>query len=419
MDIRRSVSYSVMLYLSLVVVIFVAAVVCFADTKTPANALIATYESGVTVTPLEAKSAITHLEEALGDCEDSQLAFRIRYRIGVIHFKAGTLTVSKTKFLQVVNDSRCPGLIRVCSFNMIGQISRLQGENAEALEAFDRVANLAKQAASSGTEHNACPALAKLWCSALLSRAEIYELQGDYTGAIAEYSRLLHAPGQGENDDVLSQCLPSVNDRLSQLHLRQGQTEKYIKLASALTIDYPEYYRTPIISLELECVKFLNNVHADLEFLNGSFTAPARLIAYCKSSKGGTPLQPLIDKFGRLYKGHQDTYAGIQLSYHYALLLDTVGEKQKAMEALARISSSDTVNTNGSPWERVVVETIREYTKIQHAIMLGERADYNQALRVLSSLRTGPDKSHISELAKSVSKNIQILKREAPSNESE
>jgi len=67
MDIRRSVSYSVMLYLSLVVVIFVAAVVCFADTKTPANALIATYESGVTVTHLEAKSAITHMEEALGE----------------------------------------------------------------------------------------------------------------------------------------------------------------------------------------------------------------------------------------------------------------------------------------------------------------------------------------------------------------
>jgi hypothetical protein len=66
----------------------------------------------------------------------------------------------------------------------------------------------------------------------------------------------------------------------------------------------------------------------------------------------------------------------------------------------------------------VVLEAVQEYARIQSAIMLGEKGDYTDALRVLRSLRKHPDKSHLSELAKSVTESIEILKREVPKDES-
>ena len=67
--------------------------------------------------------------------------------------------------------------------------------------------------------------------------------------------------------------------------------------------------------------------------------------------------------------------------------------------------------------EKAIAETVREYAKIQYAIMAGEKADYNEALKVLGSMRSHSDNSHISELAESVAKSIEILKREIPKDE--
>ena len=420
MDIRKKESCSVILYLALVgAIMLMAEGVSFADTRTPTKVLIATYKSAPAVTPAEAESAIASLEKVLSDCEDGYLAFRIRYRIGVMYFKARMMEASKTRFQQVGNDPMCPQLIRACSFNMVGQISRLQGQNKKALEAFERVANLLEQRLSVGREVVANTAFAKLWCSALFSKAEIYELQRDYAASITAYDRLFHVLRQNKNEDVLGQYAPLVNDRISQLHIRRGDIDKYTEVAEALTKDHPEYYRTPIVKLEVECVKLLRSTSANHKFINGSFAAPSELIALLTRSKGGTLAQHICDKLDSLCKERQNTYEGVLLQYHYAWFLDTLGEKGKAAEILARILSSDVAPANNGTHKKAVIETVQEYAKIQYAIMAGERADYNEALRVLGSLRTHPDKPHISELAKSVGQSIQILKREVPKNENE
>ena len=422
MDIRKNDSYrsSLAFYLSLAIVTMAMAEgVSAVEAKTPAEVLIATYKSPRVIAPAQAKSAVADLESALADCKDSYLAFRIKYRIGVMCFKAGMTKESKVKFLQIANDPKCPELIRACSFNMMGQISRLGAENKEALEAFNEVADLLRQHMSVDKGYTPDSAIGKLWCSALLSRAEIYELQQDYNASITEYRRLLHVLSQSKNKDISSQYAPLANDRISQLYLREGDAEKYIQLAETFTGHYPEYCRTPIARLELECVKFLKSVSANLEFPNGSFNAPAHVVAYIKASNGGTSAQGIVDKLNRMCKEYQNTLGGILLQYHYAWLLDALGEKHKAAELFARVFSIDVVDAKDISREKATTETVQEYAKIQYAIMAGEKSDYNEALRVLSSLRAHPDGSHVAELAESVTKSIQTLKREVPKNENE
>jgi hypothetical protein len=76
------------------------------------------------------------------------------------------------------------------------------------------------------------------------------------------------------------------------------------------------------------------------------------------------------------------------------------------------------VNTNRNFPDKAI-ESIQEYAKIQYAIMSGEKSDYKQALRVLGSLQPNSDNPHISELAKSVTESIQILRREVPVSKNE
>jgi tetratricopeptide (TPR) repeat protein len=419
MDIQKKGSCRLIFCISLVVaIILVGDRVSLAAGKTSAEVLIATYRSSATITPAEAKSAVARLVTVLADCEDIYLAFRIKYRIGVMYFKAGMMRMSKARFLQIANDSKCPELIRACSFNMIGQISRLGAENKEALEAFNQVANLLEQRSFAGREYTPNSTLTKLWCSALLSKAEIFEFQQDYTASITEYSRLLHALSQNKNKDMSSLYAPLANYKISQLYLQRGDIDKYIEIVEALTGDYPEYHRTPLVKLELECIKFMKSISANLEFLkDGSFAAPAHLIANLKDSKSGTSAESIVNEFDELCSKYQNTCEGIFLQYHYAWLLDALGKKHKAAEILARIFTMDIAYTSNKSQEKVIAEIVREYAKIQYAIMAGEKADYKEALKVLGSLPTDPDKSHISELVKSVNKSIQILKREVPKNE--
>ena len=415
MDIQKSGNCKVLFCLALVAaVVLIAVGISFAETRDATEALIKTYTLAPAVTPAEIEQAIAGLENVLSDCVDSYPAFRTRYRMGVLYFKAGMMEASKSEFLQIANDPECSELIRACSFNMVGQISRLKGKDEDALEAFDRVANLLEQRLAVDNKKAVESGTAKLWCSAVFGKAEIYELQRDYAASIAEYNRLHRILDENENNDMLSKYAVLANDRISQLYLRLGDADKYIRFAQALTADYPKYCRTPIIKFEIECVRFLKNLRADFGFANGSFIGPACLIAYLKDSKDKTSAQQISSKLDTLCKEYPGSYAGILLNYHYAWLLDTLGEEEKAIEILARISSSDIVDSNNNFWEKAIAETIQEYAKTQYAIMLSEKADYAEALRVLSSLRTHPGQSHLSELAKSIRKSIKILKREAP-----
>ncbi len=417
MDTRRNDSYSLMSYLVLIFAIITSAYgMSLANGETATEVLIATYKLPPAITSKQAELAIAGLKKAQADCKDNYLSFRIRYRIGVIYLKAGMSESAKVSFKQIADDPQCPENLRAYSLNMVGQISRLRGENKTALEVFKKVADQFEQYLRNDRKSTDNMVYAKLLCSALFSKAEIFELERDFAASVTEYNRLLNVLSRDDNKEVMDRYMPLINDRVSQLYLRQRDIDNYIQFAEVLIRNYPQYYRTPIVELEMECIKFLRNVTVNPEFADGSFSAPAQIITYFKDSKGGNSAQRISQKLDALCEEHQNTYAGILLRYHYAFFLDAIGEKEKAAEVLACVFSDRVVNTNEEFMERAI-ESIKEYATIQYAIMSGERADYKQALRALSSLQSHPDKSHVSELAKSVTESVRILKREVLINE--
>ena len=389
----------------------------FAETTIAAEKLIAAYKLPSAITTTDANSQIAVLEKALADCNDNYLVFNIRYGIGVIYFKANIMTDAQSIFSQIASDPDCPELIRISSFNMLGQIYRLKGEDTEALEAFNRVAHLAEKWISANTADATDSAALKLLHLALFTRGEIYQLRQNYSAAITEYRRLVDSPGHNKKDKTSQYIIMLAGDRISQLYLREGDIDKYVKCAQLLTAYYPEYYRSPVIKLEIECVKFLKSVAPDFEFQNDSFTAPALLIGYLKDGRNETTAKQLADQLDKLCKEYQKGYGGALLNYHYAWLMETIGEKDKAAKILDRLSSADFTDNNTTSLEKAVIETVQEYAKIQYAIMLTEKADYAKASNVLNSLRTHPPQSHILNIASSIRNSTEILKRETNKNE--
>lgn len=398
------------------IVVVMAGGASLAGVPDAAEVLIASYEATEGISTTEAEPVVAKLEKALANCTDDYLAFRLKYRIAMINFRAHGMEPSKARFLQIAQDPKCPEIVKVCSLNMIGQISRLMGNDKEALEAFDQTSSLLARKFSWGVEDSACSGLKKLWVLVVFSRAEIFEMQGDYASGVVEYENLLEALSQNRRGRF-SQYAAGVNDRLCQLYLHQGDTGKYVKSALALTAGYPEYYRTGIIKLEIECVKFLKTVGVDFNFSDGSFSAPSYTIAYLRRARDLDSAQDMAEKLDRLSREYADGYSGILLGYHYAWLLDALGERDRALEVLARVSSDECFGANEKHCRITIVETIQRYAKIQRAIILGEKANYSEALQVLDSLRTDQSESHISELAKAVSKGMQTLKREVRRNE--
>jgi predicted negative regulator of RcsB-dependent stress response len=370
------------------------------------------------ISAVEAESAAASLAKALARCEDSYLAARVKYRIGVLYFRAHMLEAASTRFREVANDSNAPELVRACSFNMVGQTARMLGRDSETLEAFSRVAHFAEEKLSGQDRNSDSRALKQLWCAAVFSRAEVFETRREYAACIAEYDRLMQFVKRQKDGHLLDFCGPLANERLGQSHLRTGDVKAYLNAVEKLAADYPQYYRTPVARFEAECVKFLTNVSADSKFINGSFNAPAQALAYLKSPKADTSAPEVAGMLAMLGQEYQSTYGQIVLQYHYAWFLDALGQKDKAVDMLAGVVSAEVVDTNDNPSRNLVLETIQEYAKIQSAIMLGERADYKEALRMLDSLQAHPQDSHLSELAESVAEGIQTLKREVLENES-
>jgi len=415
MDTQKNENCNKSFYLAIVgAIMLMAGQTCFADDRAVTDVLTAIYRMKPEVTSTEVRLAIGELEKASPDCRNGHLYFRAKYETGVLYFKVRMMTESKNTFLTIAGDPDCPGLIRMCSFNMIGQISRLTKEDNGALGAFEQAVNYLEQSPVADKNHPINPALIKLCCSVLISRAEIYEQQQDYVNSINEYTHLLRILHQDKGGDLLDRYGPLASDRMSQLYLRQQKFDEYKKCVETLTADYPRYYRTPIIKLETESVKLLKSIPTGFEFSAGSFPAPAYLITYVKASKNEALGRQLANRLETLCKEYLNTYGGILLQYHYAWLLDTLDEKDKAAEIFARVYSAETGQIDDKLGGKTIIETVQEYAKIQSAIILGEKGDYVNALKILSKLKTHPDKSHISELAESVGKSIETLKREMP-----
>jgi len=100
----------------------------------------------------------------------------------------------------------------------------------------------------------------------------------------------------------------------------------------------------------------------------------------------------------------------IILNYRRAWQLDAEGKKAEAAEAFIDIASAAPKELE--PCKMKIAEKVRQYAKIQAAIILGETGEYRQALLALGPADQTPADPHIAELTKNVRDGIETLRRE-------
>jgi tetratricopeptide (TPR) repeat protein len=388
----------------------------FANTAAAAKALDNAYNIGHCVEPNAIQKVIVDFQSALKDCNDGNVVSRIRYELGMLYFKAHMVVQAKEQFLKIANTADGHSLINVFSLNMIGQISRMTGQDGDALNAFGQLVQMTQKTSEADNVTMMSPVVSKLMFSALFARAEIFESQKDYQNALLEYQRLLTVRGETIGGEC-HKCIPLARDRMSQLYLMNDKAEEYFKTAAVIVEQQPEYYRAPLIQFEIEAVRCLKNVKPESKFSKGSFAAPVELVTYLKDTKDKAVFKIVSDKLEVLCTTHKKTYSGIILNYHYAWLLDAMGEKDKAIKLFAEVAAAADPNRDVSPQIKTVIKTVCDYARVQCAIMYGESGDYSRSLKVLSGLSYDDNKTHLSNLARSVENSIETLKREVPKND--
>jgi len=403
--------------LAITIMLAVTSGFVYADSSQAITALTKSYELGSDISTEEAQKIVLDLNKALEESGDEYLSYRIKYRIGIIYFKANALNESMDQFVKIIDDSQSPEDIRALSLNMVGQISRMQGKNADALKAFQRTINIFENRLKNDRGLARDMSSIKVYVSSIISSAEIYELQHNYLEGISQYNYLQKILKENNLEDFQNQYSALVNDKISQLYLRDGETEKYMSYAEKVLADSTEYARKPVVKLEMACVEYLSAQNKDIEFPNGSFEAPSLLIAHIKNTEVKSQFEKMIELIDTMSDNYKNQNGGDLLLYHYAWLLDTMGNKDKAFKIFSQIIPKSKVNETDKTGGLKIASTIQEYAKIQYAIMAGEKMEYNDALKVLDTLGEYPENTHLSELSKSVIESIKTLKREVPVNE--
>ena len=384
-------------------------VTSFAVTSSPADSLNPARKIPSEPKEAEIEASVRNLEQMLRTCRDPNAAYKIRYTKATLYFRANRMEQSKSEFDRIVHEPHCPNSITIYACNMIGQIAQIQEEYPQALDTFDRTAKLVQQYVSADVNDPNNAALIHVGASALLARARICFLDENYSAALSEYDRLLSAQ---DHFKWPQEYAAMALDHIGQLHLRQHNIEKYFETAQRLTTSHPRYYRTPLVALESECVKLLLAVGHPCDFTCGALNAPAAVIEYFKEPLNRASASDISEKFRTLIRRYPMGYGTFLLQYHYAWLLDTLGRKDEAEAIFAGISGSELLDISpGSP-QKIIIDTIRQYAKIQYAILLAEKADYKSSEKILSTVQSGPHNSHLSKLTQSVIENVQILKRE-------
>ena len=387
-----------------------------ADDKALFKALKAAYYADQNDKQPEIPLLISNLLKALPGCNDEYLLARAQYRIGILYFKDRKYLPAKNQFRQLAKQPYIPLLVKALSLNMIGQINRLSGEDDEALRVFDTLTQLLEKQYSSENLNIVEPALIKLWYATLLSQAEIFQTQEKYNQSLAQYEQAVKLLVSSEEKTAPSQ-IPQIYDRMSQLYFRQGNIKQYLALTGKTVVDFPDYTRTPLMKLERACVIFARDHTLPLTSVKEIYQVPARIIGNIAQVNDRNHVASFVRLMEQLYQKRQNTPQSKLLCYHYASLLDALGEKQKAAGVFSEIigpenNQADNVHKNASPYALV-----DEYAKIQYAIILAEEGEYVEALKVMAGLRPHPLSSHLGKLSESVTKSIQTLKREVRSHE--
>lgn len=382
----------------------------------PAEVLTRTCDQPTWLSVSETQAAVSSLRHELVGCGEPLLKAQIHYRVGVMYFRGGLMEQAVQVFHEVALEKEYPAAVRICSLNMLGQIYRLLGKEGEALEAFSAVINTGEGQGASVPATGTDPTVLQLLCLAHWAKGEIAQARRNGPQSVAEYSRLVDLLNRSGDTRLQQQYGPLAFDRLSQSHLSTGHVADYFTVANKLVESFPSYDRTPVVRLEMLCVKFLAGSSLRPEFHNGALDAPARVIRSLREAKEPPLSHELLDGTERLCQEYGQGYPGILLHYHYAWMLDAVGKKKAAAEALDQIGAMPVPEDAASSSRPSLTRIIRDYATIQRAILLSEQGEHRKALAVLRGMDPRPSLSPVADLRDSTGKAIETLIREMPKN---
>ncbi|MCK5600464.1 hypothetical protein KAR91_01260 [Candidatus Pacearchaeota archaeon] len=409
MDIRNRASFRLIALFTVASMLFFlwTAKADIEESPSLAETFAGTYQPGLTAA--ECQHMISILEQFLIQSDNDYTSFRIKYRISLLHFKIGEFTQAKEQFREITEASACPDLVKLGSLNMIAQINRITGDYRSALDDFEKLIKCVEEKRA-GLDRS--PGV-DLLLAGLIAKAEIHEMLGDYSAAISQYDRLISIVSQISDKKMLSEYIPFALDRKSQLLVVSGKHKQYMAVVNELVSAFGSYNRIGIIEFEKECFEFLWGHEVALDSTKEAFQAPSLLVLYLRKLENKTLSEGLLRTLETLCKKYEMSNQSVLLRYHYAWILDAIGHQEHAKDLLAEIGMSEhkvvevAASVSGS-----ASNILREYAKIQCSIILGERADYTDALNVLATVdRRNPD-SHIVTLASSVNESIETLKRE-------
>ena len=358
--------------------------------------------------PLDANQVnicIDNLKTVLAGCEETQLAARLEYRIGVLYFKTQQFAKAQTCFERLLLRPSLTRTLRGAALNMLVQSYRLQGDDRAALTTLAKLINVSKE------NPHLTPALSQLRVFAHWTRAEIFLSQQNCTQARQEYQQLLSLP------QIDSELLPQILAHCAEINFRSGEFKQYLERTEQITRDYPDYLRLPLIRFRAECVRFCQANDLPIDSSQGSAQIAVQIIAAIKNNE--TPIEPgpLLQILTNLTQEYAQNPWSRLLIYHQGWLLDAQGSSRAAAVAFARHATDPIPEQVSDGPHNKTVATLQNYAGLQQAIILSEQAQYAQAANILDTLRNVPPQSHIAQMKKAVEKNIAILKRETHPHE--
>jgi len=252
-----------------------------------------------------------------------------------------------------------------------------------------------------------------LYISSVLGKVEIYIFQRKYVEAADQCTQAIQDLKKGVVS--LSEYLPVLYDRISQLRLKVGNIEEYLNTVSIIVKKYPDYNRVALVKLESFAIQFLKEKGIEQDYTNSSLNAPVQLISYAKENKGSQDIPRIESLLNQLCEQSINSCEHWLIKYHYAWFLDAIDKREDSCKLFGEIIAS--IESNRETRDDYLTRAILAYSKLQKALMDGEHERYKEAMECLDSIENDMMGTHISKLSDSIRNSLEILKREVPKDE--
>ena len=361
--------------------------------ETAQELLKASYDLNVDQEDLESvENILLDLQKTYDECQDVEMALKLKYQIGVLNFKAGKYEESSTVFSDIVDDDLAEELF-IPSLNMQAHCARFLGDYKTAVGSFERLVKVLKKNDNPGEYET------DLLISSWFSLSEIYSAD-EPAKAIEIYSKIIDYYGDKKRSDDKCMSLRAFKAKLDLLfkEAEYGKYESEIKEFLENNSSFEAFK----LELQSKCLMAILKYSRNL-----SNTYPEKLpvdtILLVRDGKCAS--DELLSLFEGLDLKYKDVNSQMLLNYHYAWLLDSIDKKRQALEKFSNVIKKSKTLTQESD-----MLILGEYAKLQSATILGEYGEYKSAIEIASSVRG--ETEHLKEIKESVKESLAILKRE-------